>query len=155
MSALAPQIADCIVTALNGHTFSQAVIAVRTYRPDFKLTDLQSLKVSVAPKAIHRTMETRARDKVECQVDVAVQQALPGNDTDQLADRLSAADTLMGLVEEIQDFLARSSFTIEGVGAWKVVYVDGNPLYHPEHWDQLNVFTSVSTLTLMGAKGVA
>jgi len=53
-------IADAVVTALNGHTFSQPLTAARAYRPVFDLKDMTDLHVTVVPKGVELTTAGRA-----------------------------------------------------------------------------------------------
>ena len=149
------ELATAIVTALNAHTFSRSLTAVRAYQPSAKADELTTIRVSVVPKADDTVFNTRATDRNECQIDVAVQQRLPGNDTDALATRLAEADALMGLVDEIKKFLGRASFAVGGLGTWKIIRRENSPIYDPAHWKDLSVFSSVVTFTLAGPRAAA
>ena len=148
-------IADSIVAALNGHTFSRGFTAARSYQPEYVKEELSSLQVTVVPKGDEAAFSTRATDRIECQIDVAVQKQLPGNDREGLAARIAEADALMGVVDEVKQFLGRASFAVDGVGTWKIIRRENAPIYDPKHWKELGVFTSVCTLTLAGPRAAA
>jgi len=134
-------IADSIVTALNGESFSMAFAAVRAYRPLYELKDLASLHVTVVPKALELSGATRGLIQNDVQIDIGVQQKL-----DSVEDEAEDTDTLMGLVEEVADFIQSTG----SFGGATVVSVANDPIYAPEHLDELRVFTSVITVTLRG-----
>ena len=134
-------IADNLTTALNAESFSMAFTAQRAYRPAFELKDLATLRVTVVPKALELTDATRGLIQNDIQIDVGVQKKL-----DAVATESAQADALMGLVEEMADFI-QSSGTFGGA---QVISVANDPIYAPEHFDEVRVFTSVLTVTLRG-----
>ena len=130
-------IADAVVGALNGHAFSVEFEAVREYRPLVDLADLKDLHVTVVPKGVTTVAADRSRVQQDVEVDVVVQQKLDAGDNDEL-------DGLMSLVEEIAGFLKFKR--LEGPGAlW--VKTTNDPIYAPDHVEQLRQFTSVLTVT--------
>lgn len=129
-------IADAVVAALNGGTFSQPVAAERHYQPKFELSEMTDLKVSVVPRGLLSKTLDRGRDSFDYQIDLAVQQK-----TDMTP---AALDALMGLVEEIADRFRRQP--LSGTDA-RCVEVENDPVYSPEHLESLRQFTSVLTLT--------
>ena len=134
-------IADSITTALNAEGFSMAFTAQRAYRPAFELKDLATLRVTVVPKALELSGATRGLIQNDIQIDVGIQKKL-----DSVATEQTEADALMGLTEEMADLLqATGSF-----GGAQVVSVANDPIYAPEHLDEVRVFTSVITVTLRG-----
>ena len=137
------ELADAVVVELNGAaagTFSQSFTAKRYYVPVFDLKEMRDLHVSVVPVGVETTTASRALLQHDVQLDVAVQQKFP-QDT---AVELEAIDDLMGLVQEISDFLrAVGRF---GDALW--IKTENKPVYSPEHMGQLRQFTSVLTLTL-------
>ena len=133
-------IADAVVAAMNGHTFSQAFTAARAYRPVFELQDMKDLRVTVVPKAVELTTAGRGLAQSDVQIDIGVQKKLaaPGSTDD------AEIDALMGLVQEIAEFIrATGRF---GDAAW--IKTDNAPIYSQEHLGELRQFTSVLTLTL-------
>jgi len=136
-------IADAIVTALNAHSFSQPFTARRHYVPTFDLKEMKNLHVTVVPRGVEMTAANRSMIQNAVQVDIGIQQKLPAPASP--AGDQAAIDTLMGLVEEIADFVrATGRF---GDAAW--VKMENTPIYSPEHLEQLRQFTSVLTLTLL------
>ena len=135
--ALIADIAGAVVTALNGHTFSQSFTAARAYLPVFDLKDMKDLHVTVVPRGVEMSTAGRGLAASDVQVDVAVQKKLSGADNAEI-------DALMGLVQEIAEFI-RSTGRF-GDGSW--VRTENVPIYSPEHLGELRQFTSVLTLTL-------
>jgi len=135
--AMIADIAGAVVTALNGHTFSQPFTAARAYLPVFDLKDMKDLHVTVVPRGVEMTTAGRGLAASDIQIDVAVQKKLTGADNAEI-------DTLMGLVQEIAEFI-RSTGRF-GDGSW--VRTENVPIYSPEHLGELRQFTSVLTLTL-------
>ncbi|HPD17396.1 MAG TPA: hypothetical protein PLE19_20860 [Planctomycetota bacterium] len=135
--ALIADIAEAVVTALNGHTFSQPFTAARAYRPVFDLKDLTDLHVTVVPKGVELTTAGRGLAQSDVQIDIGVQKKLTASDN-------AGIDPLLGLVQEIAEFVrATGRF---GDAAW--VKTENTPIYSQEHLGELRQFTSVLTLTL-------
>src|SRR5262245_19869085 len=92
-------VADAVVTALKGHTFSAPfsaqLPAARFYVPVFALASLQSLQVPVVPRTVTTTVATRGRlQEIEMGIDVGIMQ--------QVADLTPAVcDPLAGLCQEV------------------------------------------------------
>ena len=135
--AMIADIAGAVVTALNGHTFSQPFTAARAYLPVFDLKDMKDLHVTIVPRDNEMSTAGRAIAQSDVQVDVAVQKKLTTADATEI-------DALMGLVQEIAEFI-RSTGRF-GDGSW--VRTENVPIYSPEHLGELRQFTSVLTLTL-------
>ena len=136
-------IADAVVTELNGHTFSQALTAVRYYRPVFDLGEMQTLHVSVVPKGVTIERADRSRNQYDFAIDVAVQKKFETGDAAEL-------DPLMSLVEEIADFFRLRRLTSYPDAVW--VRTDNVPVYAPEHLEEFRQFTSVLSLTFRVAR---
>ena len=69
-------IADAVVTELNGATLSLPLTAERHYRPIFDLKDMKTLHVTVVPKGVEVTPAGRSNNHYDYQIDVAVQKKL-------------------------------------------------------------------------------
>jgi hypothetical protein len=135
--ALIADIAEAVVTALNGHTFRQPFTAQRAYRPVFDLKDMTELHVTVVPKGVELTTAGRGLAQSDLQIDIGVQKKLAAGDNAEI-------DSLVGLVQEIAEFIrATGRF---GDAAW--VKTENTPIYSQEHLGELRQFTSVLTLTL-------
>ena len=140
MTARIADIAGAVVTALNGHTFSQTFTAARAYLPVFDLKDMEDLRVTVVPRGVEMSTAGRGLAASDVQIDVAVQKKLSADTGGDNAE----IDALMGLVQEIAEFI-RSTGRF-GDGSW--VRTENVPIYSPEHLGELRQFTSVLTLTL-------
>lgn len=135
--AMIPDIADAVVAALNGHGFSQPVVAQRAYRPVFDLQEMKDLRVTVVPKGVELTTAGRGLTQSDLQIDIGVQKKLAAADNAEI-------DGLMGLVQEIAEFIrATGRF---GDASW--MKTENAPVYSQEHLGELRQFTSVLTLTL-------
>ena len=136
MSTIA-DIAEAVVTALNGHTFSQPFTAARAYRAAFDLAEMKDLHVTVVPKGVEMSTAGRGLSQSDVQIDVGVLKKLTAADNAEI-------DVLMGLVQEIAEFAqATGRF---GDATW--VRTENVPIYSQEHLAELRQFTSVLTLTL-------
>jgi len=134
--AMIADIAGAVVTALNGHTFSQPFTAARAYLPVFDLKDMKDLRVTVVPRGVEMSTAGRGLAASDIQIDVAVQKKLASADNAEI-------DALMALVQEIAEFI-RSTGRF-GDGSW--VRTENVPIYSPEHLGELRQFTSVLTLS--------
>ena len=131
------QIAEAVVAQLNAATFSQPLAAARLYAPSFELPDMETLHVTVVPRAISSSSLDRNRDNFSYEIDLAVQKK-----TDMAHVSL---DALMALVEEIADH-----FRVGPLASFpdaRCMDVKNAPVYSQEHLDELRQFTSVLTLT--------
>lgn len=141
--ALIPDIADAIVAALNGHTFSQPFTAQRAYRPVFDLADMTDLRVTVVPRGVELSVSGRGLAQSDVQIDIGVQKKLASGDNAEI-------DAQMELVQEIGEFVRATGRFGLPAGAGEAVWVktDNTPIYSQEHLGELRLFTSVLTLTL-------
>ncbi len=130
-------IASAVVTELNADTFSQAFTAVRAYLPQYELSEMKDLHVTVVPKGVEIDASTRSMAQHDYSIDIAVQQRLSSDQSEM--------DGLMGLVEEVADFFRQRRLTQYPAAIW--VKTVNAPIYAPDHLDQLRQFTSVLTLT--------
>jgi len=131
-------IADAIVAELNGTAFVPPVTAERHYVPQFELPEMQSLHVTVVPKAAVLGMADRTRSQSDYSVDIAVQQKFETGDNAEL-------DPLLSLVEQIADHFRGRRLDSYPDAAW--LRTEQTVLYAPEHMHELRQFTSVLTLT--------
>jgi len=140
------QVAAAATAELNAAELSQEFTAERGYQPRVDLPDLAALHVTVMAKALRIAVATRAEAACEYDVDVAVQQRFTA-DADEAAKR-AEMDALMQLVEEIGDlFFAERLTGLEEGGSAMCVATANDPIYVPEHLQELHQFTSVLTLT--------
>jgi len=135
--AVIVELADSVVSELNGTGFSQPFTAVRQFLPLYNLPQLKTLTVTVVPKGT--TIETKARNasQHDVDIDIAIQQKLANTETDTI-------DPLMTLVEEIADH-----FRFKRLSSPSAIWIrtENEPVFAQEHLDQYRVFTSVLTLT--------
>ena len=136
--AVITDIADAIVAQLNGETFSQPVTAVRSYLPQYDLTEMQTLHVTVVPKGVVLGSADRSRGQGDYSVDVAVQRKFAAGDNADL-------DGLTNLVEEIINHFRGRRLDSYPDAAW--LKTEQTVLYAPEHMAELRQFTSIVTFT--------
>lgn len=144
--SLVIDIADAVAAELNAApagTFNPAFTAVRRVLPEFDLTDLAELKVSVVPKSVGIAGSTRATSQYEIAVDIGVQKKL-GKDLDS---EVAALSTLM---DQIADYLRRRPLAAAPFASW--VSISNEPVYAPEHLAEQRVFTSVLTVSYRALK---
>ena len=128
-------IAQAVTDALNAESFSMVFTAERKAAPMVKLSEMDSLHVTVVPREVESAALDRTRDSHEVKIDVAIQKRVASLEND-------AIDPLMALVREIADFLNRRNLSN---GLWKKT--ENKPVYSPEHLREMRQFTSVLTLT--------
>jgi len=138
MMPLVMDVADAVVTELNGNAFSQPFTAERQYLPVFELPEMKMLHVTVVPKGMIVTQIARNQAAYDVQIDVAVQKKFDNGDAAEL-------DPLMALAEEIADFFRFKTLPGPLGAAW--IKTEHTALYAPEHMDQMRQFTSVLTLS--------
>ena len=115
------------------------VAAQRHYVPAFELKEMDTLHVSVVPKAVAIQPMGRTAYQHDVEIDIGIQQRFPpGNETMEI-------DTLMDLVEQVSDLLRGKRLTALSNAVW--LRSRNEPIYSPQHMDQLRQFTSVLTLT--------
>ena len=141
--AVVVEIADAVVTALNGAHLSQPVSAQRYYLPEFDLKDMDTLHVSVVPAELDEEIADRAHDRAEYKIHVAVQKRVakqdpPGIDT-------AAIDALMQLVEEIDDLFRHKRLAGYEQAHW--AKTENKPIYDPKHLKEHGQFTSLLVFT--------
>ena len=137
-------VADAIVTELNGHLFSQPFTSERGYLPTFDLAEMNDLKVTVVPKEDDGKLDTRTASMHEYAIDIGVQKKPPTIDNADL-------DPLMLLVQEIADHFL---FGQQAAGA-TLIAPAVRVLYLQEHLQKLRQFTSVVALTFRGWRQAA
>jgi len=130
-------IADAVAAELNTHSFSQSFTAQRQYVPTFELAEMKDLHVTVVPKSVTTAIATRSSDQVDYAVD-GIQQKLG-------SDPVAQADGLMALVTEVARFLKGRRLAAAPEVSW--VQTTNEPIFSPEHYEQLRQFTSVLTVT--------
>ena len=141
-------IADALSDDLNdeGNDFSMDFTAARAYQALLELSEMKDLHVTVVPKGVVLAPADRSRVQHDVQVDIAVQKKLgPASDDEEEYDEQAELNGLMGLVEEIADFLKFRRLGSQPTAAW--VKTDNDPIYSQDHLERLRQFTSVLTVT--------
>jgi len=136
--SVAVNIADAVTEELNAAEWSLPLTAERLYVPSFELPDMNTLHVSVAPRAMEVVAADRQRNTQDVKIDVAVQKKFATGDAAEI-------DPLMALVEQIADFFHSRRLASYPNCCW--IKTEHAPLYSQEHWDDLRQFTSVITFT--------
>ena len=140
MAAAILEVADELVTKLNGGSFSTSFTAVRLFVPDFdRSNELDALKVSVVPRDIQMEILSRNKTKQTVTIDVAIQQAVDNS--------FSQVDTLLSLVDEIDLFMRFVTLGGSSEASW--IDTSPNPYYAISHREEIFVFTSVLQFTFI------
>lgn len=134
-------IADAVVEAINAGSFRRDLTARRHYLPVFDLPQMQQLHVTVVPKSVEISAAGRDRNQHDYAIDVAVQMKV----ADAEGEASAEIDALMGLVQEIADHLRLKRLATYPGAAW--LRIANDPIYAPEHLEQMRQFTSVLTVT--------
>ncbi len=139
------EVADAIVAALAGDTFSQTLTCRRRYIPRIDVKDATSFFVTVVPKAIRTEQGHRAGVFKEFDIDVAIQKRLTADADPEKESGIEECDELMLLAEQVLDFFVPGAM----YASCPLLPTPDAPLvYHPEHLQNDKVFTAVFTLTL-------
>jgi hypothetical protein len=139
LTAAIIDIADAVTAELNAAkvgTFAMAFIAARMNLPEFDLSAMDTLHVTVVPKGVKESYASRNSAQAEYSVDVGVMKRFI-NQADQ--------DAMLGLVEQIRTF-----FRMRRLAQYQpamCVGAENDPVYDPTHLREKRQFTSVLTLT--------
>ena len=139
-------IADAMVTALDGHAFAApyaSLGAARRYVPVYDLTQLTGLVVSVIPHGLGLTVPAKVEARnytrsMNYTLDVEFQMRVPNLDAATL-------DGLMGLVESVGDFLLQTAgpLTLPSGKLATPFTMEGETVYDPMELDKEQLFESV------------
>ena len=141
--SIVTDVADAVAEELNAGSFSQAFTAARLVLPRFELKDLVELKVSVVPRTLGISGNTRAASKYAVEIVTGIQK--------KVQDIEAGTDELGLLVDEIGDFIRKRPLASAPWARWTSTQND--PVYDPGHLDQHRVFTSVLTITYTMTRG--
>jgi len=141
--AAVTDIADAIVAQLEDGSFVVDFTICRAYRPEYSLTQLKTVQVTVVPKTMEWTAATKIRDNRQYTVDIAIQQKLANEEA-------GTVDPLMLLAEQFCTVLFRHR--LDAMESALCVEIANEPIYSLEHLEEHAVFTSLLTATyrLMG-----
>jgi beta-lactam-binding protein with PASTA domain len=139
---LAADIADAVAAELNAAgagTFSIPFTAIRRVLPEFELAELKTLAVTVVPKSVEISTQTRSNCFRDISVDIGIQKKLdkaPGLDPD--------VATIGVLADQITNFLRKRTLSAANYVVW--VKTVNDVVYSPEHLAEQRVYTSVLTV---------
>ena len=136
--ALAIDIADAVVAELAGGAFSQSFTPERRVLPEYELADLKDLRVTVVPAAVETSGASRTLSQHDVRIDVGIQKKLGKNLDTEVA-------SLLGLVDEIAEFLKRRPLQAAPYAAW--IRTANEPIYAADHLAERRLFTSVLSVT--------
>ena len=134
---LSIQIADAVVAELRTGQFAPAFVPVRRLLPVRELSELDELRVTIIPRAMESVPLARTTEKRTYTIDIGVQQRV-GQDVEH------DAAVVMGVAEEIAEFLRNKSLSEKKEASYVGHGID--PIYSPEHLEELRVATSVVTV---------
>lgn len=133
------EITEAVVASLNATMFSLPFTAVRSYLPQYKLAEMQTLRVTVVPRSAVLSSVDRSRSQTDLAVDIAIQKKYALGTNPEL-------DLLTSLVEEILEH-TRTHRQLEGLPQVHWVKSEFTALYAPDHMEKFRQFTSVLTVT--------
>jgi ribonucleotide monophosphatase NagD (HAD superfamily) len=145
---LAEKVKDTLNAAAGASAFVTPFTAARSYRPQYRMEELATLRVTVVGRKSRTELLTReGLQQVDYDIDVAVQKKLVNPDTNIEADALSE------LLEQIRDWF----FTHVVTGREEtLVETDTDATaqadYSVAHYRTQGVFFGVVTLTFRGAR---
>lgn len=131
-------LADELVTQINGNTFETAITATRHYIARVELKDADSIKCFVVPRSMTEELAGRKTLREVYEVDVAILKRFSTESNVNI-------DLMMELVQEVRDFLSFKKLTSVAGTVWAGSQVD--PLWIPEHLENNRQFTSVIRVT--------
>jgi hypothetical protein len=130
------QIADAVVAELRIGQFAPAFVPLRLL-PVRELSELDELRVTVIPRAMESVPLARTTEKRTYTIDIGVQQRVK-------QDVEHDAAVVMGVAEEIAEFLRNKTLSEKKEASYVGHGID--PIYSPEHLEELRVATSVVTV---------
>jgi hypothetical protein len=139
MTAKPAQVADEVLVAVNALELSEPFTASRSFWPDRKPEDLLSLTLTVLPRAVERSADTRVSQRIDHVVDVLVQRKIDQTDRDGAIAELSSD------VEAVAEALYALK---AGTTGFVCVGVTIDPMVSAAHMQEHGVFTGVVTARL-------
>lgn len=137
MSAVVIGVADAVAARIGAASLSQTVTAVRAYVPVYDLESMDALHVTVVPRGLEMTAQSRGSDSFAYHVDVAVQRRVPDRTPETI-------DPLMLLTEEIVDLFRGRNLDDPAAACTAAA---NEPIYDPSHLDEMTLFTAVVRLS--------
>lgn len=136
MPAASLQLADAIVAELASGQFAPAFMPVRKLLPVRELHEFDDLRVTVIPRTLESAALGRATEQKTYVIDIGVQQRVP-----QAADIEQHAADIMAVAETIAEYLRNRPLAALPTAAYVSHGID--PIYSPEHLEELRLATSV------------
>ena len=139
--SLVLDIADAVAAELANApagTFSQSFTPRRLVLPQFELSELKDLQVSIVPRAAENSLAARGLALKEVQIDIGIQKRL-GKDID------TEIEPLLTLLEQIDAYLRQRPLQAVQGAPW--LKSTNDPIYASEHLANDRVFTSVLTVS--------
>jgi len=144
ITATVCDIADAMLDALNGTVLSLDFTADRWYVPIRDLRDLTGLTLSVVPMTTAGTQLDRGGHYMdEYEVAIGIQQVI-GQGMMTNAQIKTATDPLMAFAEQIVKLFR--NYTLDRDPVAKCVGYVHDPIFAPQHVDEMRLYTSVITL---------
>jgi hypothetical protein len=143
MPSITLQIADAVATMLSQANLSMPITAACSYTPDFDLTEMGTLHVTVVPMGRTARPADRTRQEYTHTLLIGIQKKIdPESETETTEQQ---TDALMDLVEEIETLLRR--FTLEGAPAAQWASTEAQPIYDAKQLQTMGLFTAVLSVT--------
>jgi len=135
MSARVVDLTNAMVAAINGGTFSESFTAAKNYLPTYAIAeaDLDDTNVVLTPRASTSDPNSRSTTERTYTVDVAVVSRADGD---------SETEALLGLVDEIDDFLTNLN-----LGDFEWLRNETESIYVEDQLKNNKVFISVISAT--------
>jgi len=140
MSSVIVDVAGAVMGELEEGTFAMPFTLARAYTPIYDLKEMDGVRVTVVPRESAITNLDRGRVSNAVAVDVAVQRKVASVEP-------AVIDPLMGLVQELGDFLTRRKLAAAPDARW--TRIENGVIYAPEHMNEKRMFTSVLTVTYL------
>ncbi len=113
--ALATDIADAVAAELAGGTFSQPIDPLRRVLPEYELSDLKDLRVTVVPASIQIEGTSRALSQHDVRIDIGIQKKLGKTIDAEVAQLCELVDEVVEFLKEPQKFAALGARIPKGV----------------------------------------
>lgn len=148
---IAEAVKDSLATAAADGQFAQEFSPVRSYRPEYSLEELSTLRVTVIGRKETPSLLSRGPVQVDYSIDVGVQKkvAKPADTTE--------GDSLMLLVEGILDWFRtlanRPAHPETGAPLGTLIEMttgEGDATWSPEYMREHGAFSAVVSLTFRG-----
>lgn len=113
------------------------------FLPRFEHTDMHTLHVSIVPRSIERSVESRSHAFEKYQIDVAIQKRVDNTTTAK-----GQLDELVEFAEEVEELLSFNDMTLTGSSnVARFVSIKRDPMVAPDHLEELQQFTAVISVT--------